>query len=239
MFDLNKIMELPPYSLKKSEKTALYNDAVNYLTTFHYENCLHYKRILDVLGFNPNLRKSITDLPFLPVRIFKNFDLISIDNSKIIKIMESSGTSGKSVSRIFLDKVNAINQTKVLKIIVADFLGEKRLPMIIIDTNSVLRDRNKFSARGAGILGFSIFGKEIIYVLDENMNLDINSLISFCKKHKNEQILIFGFTSIIWEYFYETLLSLGKNIKINNSIIVHGGGWKKLIEKEIDNKTYK
>ena len=67
------------------------------------------------------------------------------------------------------------------------------VPMIVIDTDSIIRNRNEFSARGAGILGFSIFGKEIIYVLDDNMNLDINSLISFCKKHKNEQILIFGF----------------------------------------------
>ena len=30
--------------------------------------------------------------------------------------------------------------------------------MIIIDTPSVLKDRNHFSARGSGILGFSIFG---------------------------------------------------------------------------------
>ena len=239
MFDLRRIMDLKPYSLKKSEKTALYNEAVNYLTTYHYENCLQYKKILDILGFNPNVKNSITDIPFLPVRLFKDYDLLSIDKSKIIKTMSSSGTSGQSVSKIFLDKVTAINQIKVLKNIVADFLGEKRLPMIIIDTDSVLRDRSQFSARGAGILGFSIFGKEIIYVLDDNMNLDINALISFCKKYKNEQILFFGFTSIIWEHFYEPLVSIGKNIKIKNGIIIHGGGWKKLVEKEIDNNTFK
>ena len=71
MFDLRSIMDLKPYSLKKSEKTALYNDAVNYLTTFHYENCLQYKKILDLLGFNPKHKKCITDLPFLPIRILR------------------------------------------------------------------------------------------------------------------------------------------------------------------------
>ena len=239
MFDLSSIMDLKPYSLKKAEKSALYNEAVNYLTTYHYENCLQYKKILNTFGFNPRFNNSITDIPFLPVRLFKDYDLISIDKSKIIKTISSSGTSGQSVSKIFLDKITAINQTKVLKNIVAEFLGEKRLPMIIIDTDSVLRDRNQFSARGAGILGFSIFGKDIIYVLDDNMNLNIDSLISFCKKYQNEQILFFGFTNIIWEYFYEPLVSIGENIKIKNAIIIHGGGWKKLGEKEIDNNTFK
>ena len=239
MFDLRSIINLNPYSLKKDEKNALYNEAVNDLTTFHYENCLKYKKILDLLGFNPKHKKCITDIPFLPIRIFKNYNLLSIEKSKIIKTMSSSGTSGQNVSKIFLDKVNAINQTKVLKNIVTDFLGNKRLPMIVIDTDSVIRNRNQFSARGAGILGFSIFGKEIIYVLDDKMNLDINALITFCKKYENQKIFLFGFTSIIWDYFYEPLISSGVKIKIKNAIIVHGGGWKKLFEKEIDNNTFK
>ncbi len=239
MFNLSSIINLNPYSLKKDEKNSLYNEAVNDLTTFHYENCLKYKKILDLLGFNPKHKKCITDIPFLPIRIFKNYNLLSIEKSKIIKTMSSSGTSGQNVSKIFLDKVNAINQTKVLKNIVTDFLGNKRLPMIVIDTDSVIKNRSKFSARGAGILGFSIFGKEIIYALDDKMNLDINALITFCKKYENQKIFLFGFTSIIWDYFYEPLISSGVKIKIKNAIIVHGGGWKKLFEKEIDNNTFK
>ena len=120
MFDLKSIINLNPYSLNKDEKNSLYNEAVNDLTTFHYENCLQYKKILDLLGFNPKHKKDITDLPFLPIRIFKNYNLLSIEKSKFIKTMSSSGTSGQNVSKIFLDKVNAINQTKVLKNIVTD-----------------------------------------------------------------------------------------------------------------------
>ena len=63
-------------------------------------------------------------------------------------------------------------------------------------------------------MGFSIFGKEIIYVLDDKMNLDINALITFCKKYEDQQILLFGFTSIIWDYFYESIISSGVKIKI-------------------------
>ena len=36
--------------------------------------------------------------------------------------------------------------------------------MIILDTESVVKDRKLFSARGAGILGFSMFGsKEFVH----------------------------------------------------------------------------
>ena len=72
--------------------------------------------------------------------------------------MTSSGTSGQKVSKIFLDKQATLNQSKALTKIVSSFLGQKRTPMIIIDTASILKNRNMFSARGAGILGFSIFG---------------------------------------------------------------------------------
>ena len=49
--------------------------------------------------------------------------------------------------------------------IVQDFIGEKRLPMLIIDSKNILKDRKLFSARGAGILGFSTFGKDLFSFL--------------------------------------------------------------------------
>ena len=46
------------------------------------------------------------------------------------------------------------------------------MPMIIIDCPSVVKNRAMFSARGAGILGFSIFGSRKIYALDDDMKLE-------------------------------------------------------------------
>jgi hypothetical protein len=42
--------------------------------------------------------------------------------------------------------------------IVSHFLGTKRVQMLILDSSAVVKNRNMFSARGAGILGFSMFG---------------------------------------------------------------------------------
>lgn len=68
--------------------------------------------------------------------------------------MTSSGTTGQQVSRIFLDRETSSAQQKCLTKIVSHFLGTKRVPMLILDSSAVVKNRNMFSARGAGILGF-------------------------------------------------------------------------------------
>jgi len=239
MFDLSKIIDIPPFSLGKEEKNTLYVDAIHELTNHHFTNCVQYQKILDVLGFDPNVKHNIEDIPPIPVRLFKDYDLLSVDKSQIFKTMTSSGTSGQSVSKIFLDRITSINQRKVLTKIVSSFIGKKRLPMLIIDTKAVIKDRNLFSARGAGILGFSMLGNDVTFALDKDMKLDFDAVETFCRKHKNENILIFGFTFMIWKYFYKKLVEKGKHLALKNGIMIHGGGWKKLSEEAVDNKTFK
>ena len=137
------------------------------------------------------------------MRLFKDYELLSVEKSQIIKTVISSGTSGHSVSRIFLDRITATSQTRVLTKIVSSFTGTKRLPMLIIDTKSVIKNHKLFSARGAGILGFSMLGYDVTYALNDDMQLNFDVMEKFCDKHKGENILIFGFTYMIWEYFYK------------------------------------
>ena len=237
-FDLNRIIGLHPFSLEKQEKAALFIDVLKDLTRHHFENCTQYRKILDALDFDPTIKHKIEDIPPIPVRLFKDYDLLSVEKSQIIKTMTSSGTTGQSVSKIFLDKITATNQTKVLIKIVSSFTGAKRLPMLIIDTKSVIKDRNLFSARGAGILGFSMLGYDITYALDEDMQPDFDMIETFCRKHQSENILIFGFTFMIWEYFYNVVKNAGIKLTLDNGIMIHGGGWKKLIEQAVENDTF-
>ena len=173
------------------------------------------------------------------VRLFKSHDLLSIDKDQVIKTMTSSGTSGQMVSRIFLNKETAINQTKILTKIVSSFLGQSRMPMIIIDSESVIKDRNLFSARGAGILGFSMFGSKRMYALKENMDLNTNVLLDFIEKHKNENFFLFGFTYMIWLHFYKQILKKKIKLDLSNAILIHGGGWKKLVNESISSNDFK
>ena len=49
----------------------------------------------------------------------------------------------------------------------------------------------------------------------------------------------FGFTNMVWEKLIKTIIK--KKIKFNfkNSILFHGGGWKKLEEKKLEEKFYR
>lgn len=237
---LEKFYNIEPYALNREEKDILLTERLKELFFFHYDNCPEYKHIID--GYNIELKniKRISDVPFLPVRIFKEFELKSIDT--IAKTMTSSGTTGQKVSKIFVDSTTASNQQKTMIKIVSDYIGNKRLPMIILDTESVLKDRNMFSARGAGILGFSIFASKRIFAFDKDMNLNIEAIDSFLSEHKGETILLFGFTFMIWQYFYKVLLELknkNKTFDLSNAILIHGGGWKKLINESVSKDEFK
>lgn len=239
MFALNDILDIPPFSLAREHKAALYRDALGQLTAQHYAACEPYRRLLDVLHYDVRQPHAVEDTPFLPVRLFKEYDLLSVPRESVVKTMTSSGTSGQRVSKIFLDRDTSTNQTKVLTKIVADFIGKKRLPMLVIDSRAVIKDRNLFSARGAGILGFSMFGQDVTYALDEQMQLDLPTVQAFLEKHQGSPILLFGFTFMIWQHFYSALQASGVRLPLEQGIMIHGGGWKKLIDSAVDSATFK
>lgn len=237
--DIQYFFSIPPYSLNKKDKLDLFNNYLNDLTRYHYNNCIEYKKIIDSQKIDINSIISYTKLPFLPVRLFKMFNLYSIPKENIIKTMTSSGTSGQEVSKIFLDKETSLNQSKSLTKIVSSFLGSRRSPMLIIDSEDILENRNMLSARGAGILGFSIFGTKRIYALDKNMKLKVDLIIDFLNKNKNERIFIFGFTFMIYKHFIQELIINNPGINLSKGVLIHGGGWKKLISEQIDSKQFR
>ncbi len=227
------------FGLDVKEKNYFLLDALNSLTKYHVENCKEYKSLtqkLKTINFSAN---EIKEIPYIPVRLFKHLELLSVPKKNIIKTMVSSGTTGNEVSKIFLDKDTSYLQRKILSKIVSDFIGSKRLPMLIIDIKSLLSKNDKFSARAAGVLGFSIFGNDIEYALDDDMNINLIRIQKFLNKHKGKRILIFGFTFIIWKHFIDKLKKLNVKLDIPNGILVHGGGWKNLNLESINNEDYK
>ena len=235
----NDVLEISPFSLNKEEKSKLFTEYLKELSLKHYQKCENYRKIVDKLNYNLSEIKNYTEIPFLPVSLFKEFDLKSIPTEEVFKTMTSSGTSGQAVSKIYLDKTTAANQQKTLVKIVSDFTGANRMPMLIIDCPSVIKNRNMFSARGAGILGFSIFGADRTYALDDDMNIDIPKIEAFLEKHKGKKILLFGFTFMIWQFFYKKLKELNIKLDLSNGILIHGGGWKKLVNEAVSKEEYK
>lgn len=237
----DELLERAPYSFVKDEKEQLLTKRLKVLTLHHKENCAEYSRMLNSIGFVPEQVKSYRELPFLPVRMFKELNLLSVPREAVVKTMTSSGTTGQNVSKIFLDRATASNQQKTMVKIVSEFTGPQRMPMLIIDCPSVVKNRTMFSARGAGILGFSIFGTNKIYALDDEMRLDVDAVLEFLDSHKDQRILLFGFTFMIWQHFYKELLRLKKEgitFDLSNGILIHGGGWKKLIAEAVSSEEF-
>ena len=228
---------IAPYHLEREQKSAQLLDKLNDLTKWHIENCSDYKAMLEKSGALQRA-SSLEEVPYLPVQLFKLLNLKSISQEEIVKVLTSSGTTGQQVSKIYLDKETSVSQTKTLVEVMKPLLGSKRLPMIILDTKSVLKERKSFSARGAGILGFSNFGRKHFYALNDDMSLDVEGLQAYLKEFAGQKILLFGFTFMIWQYVYKEAVAQGLEIDFGDSILIHGGGWKKLKDEAVDSLTF-
>lgn len=236
-----EILQISPFSLNKKDKEKLLTKRLIELTRLHQEKCPEYAKMLQSISFKEDKVTTYKDLPFLPVRLFKELSLKSVQTEEIVKTMTSSGTTGQAVSKIYLDKNTSSNQQKTMVKIVSEFTGSGRMPMIILDCPSVVKNRLMFSARGAGILGFSIFGSKKIYALDDEMKLDVEGIRDFLETYKGQKILLFGFTFMVWQHFYKELERLkmeGIEFDLSNGILIHGGGWKKLISEAVSQEEF-
>jgi phenylacetate-coenzyme A ligase PaaK-like adenylate-forming protein len=237
--EFQDFLNLQPYSMAENEKEDALFNALRSLTEHHYNNCIKYRRILDSIGFQLKEAGNLYDLPFLPSRLFKEVELMSVPLNTITKSMTSSGTTGQGVSKIFLDRDTSVNQTKILVKILSYYLGSSRLPMLVIDSPSTVENRFEFSARTAGIQGFTTFSNERVFALNEDLSINISAVRKFLAQNSQGKFLIFGFTFMIWEYFLNSINNENLTPDFSNGILFHGGGWKKLTNLNISNDMFK
>ena len=213
-------------------------DSLNNLTRYHCEKADLYRWYIESIFPDYSHAKSFKDLPWVPVRAFKRFVLKSISDDEIYKTLLSSGTSGHQ-SKIFLDANNAKAQQALLVESFCQFFGKRRYPTLVLDSLTTINDRKKFSARTAGINGFSIFSQGREFAFDSDYQIDAKAVDKFLELNGGRRIMIFGFTYFIWEYFLSQMIK--KNIKFDfsNCFLIHGGGWKKLEAMNIPKERFK
>jgi len=232
------VPQWPVFEWPQSIKRARLLDELRHLTDWHYGACAQYGTLLDKM-LGRNIANALEELPFLPVRLFKHERLLSVPAAEVVKTMTSSGTSGQNVSQISLDKQTSALQVKVLSRIMGEFFGRQRLPLLVIDCRATVADRYRFSARTAGILGFSMFGRDIEYALDDDMSLNEERVRRFVEKHPDQDILLFGFTFIVWRHLVQILEAERKVLPLARGILIHGGGWKQLQSQAVGADAFK
>ncbi|MBR9884472.1 MAG: acyl-protein synthetase [Oceanospirillales bacterium] len=225
-----------PYSLESEVRQHWLLARLNALTHWHQRACEPYARLVDCVQYQE--ATALQDLYPLAVRLFKQNQLKSIADEEVFRVMTSSGTTTQKVSRIYLDRQTASLQSKALVRIMQSWVGKARLPMLIADYPGVLGERAQFSARGAGIRGMLIFGRQPVYALNEDLTPNWLAIDEFIERWGGQPILLFGFTFMVWQML-EAIERSGRRLEFPQGILIHSGGWKKLQNRAVDNPTFK
>ncbi|KMT66607.1 acyl-protein synthetase [Catenovulum maritimum] len=232
----SELIDMPIYQLDKIEKQAWLEQQLLSLTMHHCElNPLYLNLIRANASQSPD---SLVTIPPVFARLFKDYDLTSIAQDDVFRVMRSSGTGGAQ-SKIYLDSESAKLQSKILVKTLQHWLGKQRRPMLLVDSKATLSQAGGMTARAAGLQGLSFFGRNHCYALDENMQLDKPAVTEFFDKYKNDNILIFGFTFIVWQQFIQALQARDLKFDIKNAVLIHGGGWKKMQQNAITDSAFK
>lgn len=228
------LLQASPYSLRQAEKEARLLPGLNELTRFHYEHCAPYAHIIDAAWGGLKEARSIADVPFLPVQIFKQLELSS--TAAPTMTLQSSGTSGQTPSRIVVDAETADRQSRALVATFRPILGDSRLPFLAIDTKDVIKPNN-LTARGAGVLGMMKFGAKATFALAPDLKVDDAVIRRFVEANRGRPFLIFGFTFLVWTKLFDHYAD--GELDLSDAILVHSGGWKKLEEKKVSNAVFR
>lgn len=199
------------------------------------------KSMYEKSGVNISKITKLDQISFIPVNMFKKFDLITCEKEDVVRILNSSATTLGKPSRIYLDRKTSIIQSQALISTLKNFLGIRRRLMLVIDSNEVNSKTAVLSARGAAIRGVSSFASRLTYVCDkknDDLILNIDRLKEFENKYRDKEILVYGFTYIIWSKFVKTLRQEGITLSLPKMKLLHSGGWKKLTNESVSKKQF-
>lgn len=231
LFDQN------PFSLAQAQKVPLLLSGLDELTLHHQEYCPPYAKFLKTLQLPLPPYKTRSEVPYLPVGVFKQLELMSIPREQIFKTLLSSGTTSSIPSKIYLDRTTAQLQTQALVNILTHFLGQQRRPLLLIESERSLQNAKQYSARGAALLGILNFGIDPFYLLDEQGEVRHVEFEKWLQKYAKEPLLVFGFTFMIWDKFIREFTH--KKLKLPEALVLHTGGWKKMEDNAISHQEFK
>lgn len=185
----------------------------------------------------------IADLPYLPAGVFKaNPPLALVDAAEVKRTLTSSATTGQVPSRVVLDAATARRMTKGAVTIIRDFIGPARRPYLVIDVPDNLTPQTELGARGAAIQALGSFATEVACCLRRNPNgdssLDLEKILDCDANWKDIEVLVYGFTYVIWTQLVEPLERKGIRLHMPNVRVLHSGGWKRLADQAVTKEVF-
>jgi hypothetical protein len=240
---IDRMLSIPPYGQAPEERQAglldLLKDELDYACQRHagYNNYIQHWPV------NYQSASRVADLPFLPVGILKaNPPLSFVAPDEVKKTLTSSATTSQSPSRVVLDAPTSRRMTKGIMAIVRDFIGPVRRPYLVVDTPGFQGGGHELGARGAAIQGLHPFANGITYCLrlDDHgkLTLDREKLRAFAESQQDGDVLVYGFTFILWNHLVKPLMDEGICLNLPNARILHSGGWKRLQDQAVEKTVF-
>jgi len=240
---IDRLLSMPPYGQPPEERQAglleILKEGLDYACQRH----AGYKNYVRHWPKDYRSAAQVADLPFLPVGILKaNPPLSFVSPGEIKRTLTSSATTSQVPSRVVLDAPTARRMTKGIVAIVRDFIGPARRPYLVVDTPGFLGGGNELGARGAAIQGLQPFANETTHCLSLSeqggLMLDRDRLREFARDRQDTELLVYGFTFILWKHLVEPLLAEGICLNLREARILHSGGWKRLQDQAVDKTVF-
>ncbi|MGA2059065.1 MAG: acyl-protein synthetase [Thermoguttaceae bacterium] len=227
----------PQYAMRQAEKDVVLTAILRELCAEIGRHCPPYDRFLRRLGPSPADWQTLSDVPPLPVSMFKQFLLSAVPPEKVVRELLSSSTTGQQPSRIMIDKTTAFRQARALASILKEHLGGHRRPYLVLDAQESVAAGDTLTARGAAIRGVGNFASETIYGMKKQANGDLAAdwvcIEDFFQRHGQKPVLLFGFTFMVWTRFVEEAERRAIKFQAPMAQLLHSGGWKKLADQAV------
>ena len=240
---IDRLLSAPAYveapEARENRLLELLKDELEYACERH----AGYRSYLGHWPVNYRDARRVYDLPYLPVGILKADPPVSfVHPAEVKRTLTSSATTSQSPSRVVLDAATSRRMTKGTVIILRDFIGSGRRPYLVVDTPGQMAGGNEIGARGAAIQGLQPFATETTYCLRPNGGgdpiLDVEALIQFADKFRDTEVLIYGFTYILWTHLVKPLLAQQISLNLDNVKVLHSGGWKRLQDQAVGKECF-
>ena len=240
---IESLLDLPPYTQPPEEKQSLLLEILKEELDYAYKRHAGYGNYIQQWPVDYQSAIHIADLPFLPVRILKADPPMSlVGPDQVKKTLRSSATTSQLPSQVVLDAPTARRMTKGVVNILRDFIGPARRAYLIVDTPDFRGAGSVLGARGAAIQGLQPFANETTCCLrlngESDLELDHEKLREFAKDRANTELLVYGFTFILWNYLVQPLLAEGICLNLPGARILHSGGWKRLQEQAVEKTVF-
>jgi phenylacetate-coenzyme A ligase PaaK-like adenylate-forming protein len=239
---LDALLAAPPFASPPEQHETELLSILRSQLAYAAERSPSFRRYINAWPCDFRDSKRVADLPYLPVGAFKaDPSLALVPPGEIVRTLKSSATTGQTPSRVVLDAETSRRLVKGVISILRDFIGSKRRPLLVIDSNESLGEGSELGARGAAIQGLRTFATETVCCLRgaaEAVEVDSTRLEDFAVRHADEEVLVYGFTYVVWQHLVRPLQARGLELRLPNAMVLHSGGWKRLQDQAVTREEF-